>query len=610
MRPLAASLWRSGATLGHAPSAWSSHMARRLRPGQSLTTHLPRHRMASAATSPASLFGSPALRLVRWQILSRVGMLVGSYGVCRALEQHRRLHSTHAQMALAGQWAGTEAEAGVCPEELHHAIDTATEPGDLLELLSLGDWCSLDGSHVASVLQRLAAMCGNNDGLRAAVLAHPAVTHVVNTAHPAMFPTLKSLAGYVDACGQLGRSPSHIEDLVMLGSSYVQAGDYGTDALLDWARALGVSTVAGHDANSVVHDALERRLHAFTPEELAAVACSPGVRPSVLAKIADEVVRLSHKGADMDAARVVVMVDALLPNLTGASSRHLLHGISQLLLRYPVALAGMSDGSVVALLSAYASAQHRSPRVLCCLVREVSRRRPTLIAEQLSDVYKALGSMHRLLAADSSRTYATVHLVSCMRKLAPALLTDIRDNIHAYPAHALVNAAWWLSNAEVWDAEVFARIASRCGKHVRALSPKELAMFSASLATSHTHGNVPLERDLLCHVRSAAYDKAHRTRFPREALKTISLALNSVGVKSINKDVAWAGRTSREEWEEWAAQAGRASNTTVVGSQHARDNGMRLQGGVRERPVLWHRASHARLVDPWPLHSHAVAMVA
>lgn len=162
-------------------------------------------------------------------------------------------------------------------------------------------------------------------------------------------------------------------------------------------------------------------------------------------------------------------------------------------------------------------------------------------------------------------------------------------------------------------------------------------MFSASLATSHTHGNVPLERDLLCHVRSAAYDKAHRTRFPREALKTISLALNSVGVKSINKDVcteltvaiaagmgvrgpthgalflfqvAWAGRTSREEWEEWAAQAGRASNTTVVGSQHARDNGMRLQGGVRERPVLWHRASHARLVDPWPLHSHAVAMVA
>lgn len=25
---------------------------------------------------------------------------------------------------------------------------------------------------------------------------------------------------------------------------------------------------------------------------------------------------------------------------------------------------------------------------------------------------------------------------------------------------------------QVWDAEVFARIASRCGKHVRALSPK------------------------------------------------------------------------------------------------------------------------------------------
>lgn len=135
-------------------------------------------------------------------------------------------------------------------------------------------------------------------------------------------------------------------------------------------------------------------------------------------------------------------------------------------------------------------------------------------------------------------------------------------------------------------------------------------MLSASLATSHTHGNVPLERDLLCHVRSAAYDKAHRAHFPRDALKTISLALNSVGIKSISKDVAWAGRTSREEWEQWAAQAGRVKIGTVVGSQHARDNAMRLKGGERERPVVWHRPSPTRILDPWPRHSHALAMVA
>lgn len=131
---------------------------------------------------------------------------------------------------------------------------------------ALGDWCSLDGSHVASALQRLAGMCGRAEGLRAAVLAHPAVVNVVNTAHPAMFPTLKSLAGYVHACGQLGRSPAYIDDLVVLGSSYVQADDYGTDALLEWVRALGVSTVSGHHATSVVEHAIERRLHAFTPE--------------------------------------------------------------------------------------------------------------------------------------------------------------------------------------------------------------------------------------------------------------------------------------------------------------------------------------------------------
>lgn len=94
--------------------------------------------------------------------------------------------------------------------------------------------------------------------------------------------------------------------------------------------------------------------------------------------------------------------------------------------------------------------------MLCGLVEEVSRRRPGLTAAQVSDVCLALGSMHRLLAADASRTYETVQLVSCMHKVAPALLTDIRDNMNAYSAHALVNAAWWLSNAEVcyqtnWD---------------------------------------------------------------------------------------------------------------------------------------------------------------
>lgn len=60
----------------------------------------------------------------------------------------------------------------------------------------------------------------------------------------------------------------------------------------------------------------------------------------------------------MDAAQVVMMVDALLPNLNGPSGRNLLHGISRLLLRYPAALARMSDDCVVAMLR-YVCFAHR-----------------------------------------------------------------------------------------------------------------------------------------------------------------------------------------------------------------------------------------------------------
>lgn len=95
-------------------------------------------------------------------------------------------------------------ESAATSAQMSAAVGSASVPGDLLTLLSLGRSC-LSTRHVTEALARLSALTvGAPPQLRTAMLAHPALAQCVHDTAPEAFGCVNQLATYMHSCAALG----------------------------------------------------------------------------------------------------------------------------------------------------------------------------------------------------------------------------------------------------------------------------------------------------------------------------------------------------------------------------------------------------------------------